>query len=363
MGEGGGPIATEPGPIDLVPIATGLEQPVYGASTPEDPSRLYIVEKVGKVKLRKGGTLLDTPFVDVSALIKVPTIGQEQGLLSMALAPDYHESGRFFLLYSTPSNHIVLAELARDPQNPDVASPTPVRKLIDIPAAAGHIAGSLAFGPDGLLYLGLGDSNSAQDVTSKFGKVLRIDVDTYPTPPPGNVTGVDADPDVWAMGFHNPWRFSFDREGGDFFLGDVGGNAFEEINRQSAADGPQNYGYPKQHGTTCATAPCDGLRLPIFVYDHEENGRCAVMGGYVYRGKRLAWLVGQYVFGDLCSGEILALELPAGMPAELHTLTPTYIDPTALPEQPVGFIEDGDGELSVVDLKGSILRLEPRITE
>lgn len=360
-GSGGEPyIATEPGPITLEVVARDLDQPIFVAAHPSDESRLYIAQKTGIVSLVKDGVLSPTPFIDVSDIIEVPSSMEERGLLSIALSPDYPTSGRFFLFYSNEADELVMGEFARS-SDPDVAEPEQVAELLHFPIEPGnHIAGAMAFGPDGLLYVSIGDGASAQDLDSKFGKILRVDVDTYPTPPPGNLTTKGADPDIFHMGFHNPWRISFDRETGDFFIADVGlAPPREEVNRVPSDLAASNFGFPLMSGFECVTEPCDPtLVLPTFAYEHDD-GRCAIMGGVMYRGERLAWLNGEYVFADLCSAEILSLKMPAKLEPELDLLTPDWIDPVAIPENIVGVFEDAAGELIVVSLGGTVVRLVP----
>ncbi|MBL8742044.1 MAG: PQQ-dependent sugar dehydrogenase, partial [Myxococcales bacterium] len=350
----------EPGPITLELVARDLDQPIFVAAHPGDESRLYIAQKTGIVTLVRDGTVAPTPFIDVSGIIDVPSTMEERGLLSMVLAPDYPTSGRFFLFYSDTENDLVLGEFARS-ANPDVAEADQVAEVLRFPIEPGnHIAGAMAFGPDGLLYISIGDGSSAQDIGSKFGKILRVDIDTYPTPPPGNLTTKGADPDVFHMGFHNPWRISFDRETGDFFIADVGlAPPREEVNRVASDLPASNFGFPLMSGFECASEPCDpALVLPTFAYEHDD-GRCAIMGGVMYRGERLAWLDGEYVFADLCTAEILGLTMPAKLEPALDLLTPTWIDPVAIPENIVGVFEDAKGELIVVSLGGTVVRLVP----
>jgi glucose/arabinose dehydrogenase len=357
---GAGGQAGEPGPISLEVVASDLDQPIFVAADTTDPSRLYIAQKTGIVSLVKDDVVAATPFIDVSAIIEVPSAMQERGLLSIALAPDYATSGRFFLFYSDDAEDLVLGEFARS-ADPDVAEPDQVAELLRFPIVPGnHIAGAMAFGPDGLLYVSIGDGASAQDIGSKFGKILRVDVDTYPTPPPGNLTAKGADPDIFHVGFHNPWRITFDRETGDFFIADVGlMPPREEVNRVPSDLAASNFGFPLMSGFECVDEPCDpSLVLPKFAYEHDE-GRCAIMGGVMYRGASLPWLDGEFVFADLCSAEILALKMPADLEPELDLLTPTWIDPVAIPDNLVGVFEDAAGELIVVSLDGEVVRLVP----
>jgi glucose/arabinose dehydrogenase len=358
-GAGGEPgtTQTEPGPLVVEVLAESLDQPIFAVADAADPSRLYVVQKTGIVSVIRDGVLLDAPFVDVSGIIDVPGVMQERGLLSMALRPDFADSGRFFLFFSDEEAHLVLAEFERT-SDPDVADPTPLRTLLDFPIEPGnHIAGASAFGPDGSLYVSIGDGTSAQDLGSKFGKILRVDVDTYPTPPEGNLVGEGVDPDVFHVGFHNPWRFSFDPQTGDLFIADVGLTpAWEEVNHLPVGAPSTNFGYPVVSGDECAEPGCDTTPFasPLYAYAHTEE-RCAIMGGTLYRGSRLEWLDGRFVFADLCSGELLSV----GSDAVPTSLAPDWLPLEALPEQIVGVFSDARGELVVVGLGGRVVRVLP----
>jgi glucose/arabinose dehydrogenase len=222
----------------------------------------------------------------------------------------------------------------------------------------------LAFGPDGFLYVGLGDGgsggdpqNNAQNLGVKLGKILRLDVDAYPTPPPGNTPG--GDPDVLHWGLRNPWRFSFDRASGDLYVGDVGQNQFEEIDVAPAGAGGLNFGWRVMEGAHCYQPPeaCDrsGLTLPIAEYDHDVG--CSVTGGYVYRGSALPRLTGRYLYGDYCSNRVFSLIWSGGVTSESLELT-TDLDPDGLIQGLSSFGEDLAGELYVTSLDGSVFRIE-----
>ncbi len=361
----GASVATVPGPIGFEVIVRDLPQAIYATAHAADTERLYLAQKTGVVRLVLGGELQETPFIDVSNLCEVPSTMEERGLFSIALAPDYDSSGRFFLFCSTNENRLVLGEFSRS-ADPNVAEPELKQTLLDFPIEPGnHIAGAMSFGPDGLLYISMGDGATAQDLASKFGKILRVDIDTYPVPPAGNLTSKGADPHIYHVGFHNPWRISFDRETGDFFIADVGlSPPREEVNRVPVGTAASNFGYPLMSGFECNQEPCDlaALTVPTFAYEHTDE-RCAIMGGQLYRGPRLQWLQGEYVFGDFCSGEILGLKLPDGGEPALDLLTPTWIDPTQVPDKVVGLFEDAQGELIVVGLSGTVARMVPLETQ
>jgi glucose/arabinose dehydrogenase len=229
---------------------------------------------------------------------------------------------------------------------------------------ANHNGGMLAFGPDGLLYVGLGDGgaagdpqNNAQNLGVKLGKILRIDVDAYPTPPPGNTPG--GDPDVLHWGLRNPWRFSFDRATGDLFIGDVGQNRFEEIDVAPSGSGGLNFGWRVMEASQCYQPPdaCDrsGLVLPVAEYDHDVG--CSVTGGYVYRGAALPGLVGRYLYADYCSNRVFSFRWSDGAASDPIELT-SDLDLDAGLQGITSFGEDAAGELYLTSQSGSVFRIE-----
>jgi glucose/arabinose dehydrogenase len=223
----------------------------------------------------------------------------------------------------------------------------------------------VAFGPDGFLYIGLGDGgsggdpmNNGQRLDTKLGKILRIVVDAYPTPAPGNVVG--GDPDVWDYGLRNPFRFSFDRGTGDLYIGDVGQDAFEEIDFESRGSGRRNYGWRVTEGTHCfnPSTGCDltGITLPVVEYGHEDG--CSVIGGYVYRGEAMPALAGRYLYADFCSTRIWSFVRDGGTVASALELTDD-LDPAHTLGNVTSFGEDAAGELYIVDGNGLVFRIDP----
>jgi glucose/arabinose dehydrogenase len=345
----------------LTEVASGLQQPVFLTSPPGD-DRLFIVEQVGRIRILAGGALREGAFLDLSELV---SCCGERGLLGLAFHPQYAENGRFFIDYTDVSGDTVIAEYAAS-SDPDVAEPDAVRTLLVIDQPfPNHNGGMLAFGPDGLLYVGMGDGggagdprDQAQDPSSKLGKILRIDVDRHPEPPPGNYPG--ADPDVWAIGLRNPWRFAFDRATGDLVIGDVGQNLFEEIDVAFAGEGGRNYGWPITEAAHCFDPPegcdTDGLTLPVFEYGRDDG--CSVTGGYVYRGSGIPGLVGRYLFGDYCSNRVWSFTLEEGTAGDVVELSDD-LDTGALVGGLSSFGEDVSGELYVVSLAGRVFRIDP----
>jgi glucose/arabinose dehydrogenase len=299
------------------------------AITNAGDERLFVSLKEGRVVIVSGGQLLAQPFLDLSD--RLTSAGLEQGLLSVAFSPHYDQDGFFFVAYTKPSGDVVIARYSVT-SDPDVADPNSEAILLDIPKPTPiHNGGQLEFGPDGYLYVSVGDGGpgddphcQGQDDDTLLGKLLRLDAGQnvnvppfYGIPPDNPFVGPGPPRDeIWAKGLRNPWRFSFDRATGDLFVGDVGQNTREEVDRQPAGSaGGQNYGWVVMEGDRCHNAagcgfpvpPCGSpeFTVPIVVYGHTA-GRCAVIGGYVYRGSAIPELRGAYLYGDLCSGELWA---------------------------------------------------------
>ncbi len=320
----GGPLAAQDAPdpaqYRLELVAAGFVRPLFLTSAGDESGRLFVLEQSGRVWIVRDGEAAPTPFLDISALVS--TSANERGLLGLAFAPDYAASGVFYVHYSgrRPDGDTVLARYRVSAANPDAADPASAAIIFTLPQPySNHNGGQLAFGPDGYLYVGLGDGgsagdphNNAQTPRSLLGKILRLDVSAsaaYSVPPdnPAFTVNPALAPEVWAWGLRNPWRFSFDRLTGDLYIADVGQNQWEEINFQPAESaGGENYGWRVFEGTrrfTNEAAPA-GHVAPIFEYSHAEG--CSVTGGYVYRGAALPALDGVYFFGDYCYGRIWA---------------------------------------------------------
>jgi hypothetical protein len=338
--------------IELEPIATGIDRPVAITHAGDGSGRLFITLRGGRVMIHDSQGLRATPFLDISAQV---TTDGERGLLSIAFHPEYSTNGLFFVNHTDLNGDTVIARY-RVSGNPDIADPASATVLLTIAQPfANHNGGQLNFGPDGHLYIGMGDGgsggdpfNNAQDLGSLLGKMLRIDVDaTLPYAIPGDnpfVTTPGARPEIWALGLRNPWRFSFDRLTGDLFIADVGENAWEEIDFQPAASaGGENYGWRRMEGAHCfnpATDCNDGtLKLPIIEYPH-GGGDCSITGGYRYRGANSPGLVGLYLYADFCTGKIRGAteESPGVWSSEL-------VNDTGL--QLTAFGEDEAGEVYV----------------
>jgi len=305
--------------ISLSRVAGGFVQPVHVAHAGDGSGRIFVVEQAGRIRILDNGVALPSPFLDVSS--RLVCCG-EQGLLSVAFPSGFASKKHFYVNYTrTPDGATVVARYRVSVDNSNVADPASEEVILTIPQPfANHNGGQLAFGPDGYLYIGMGDGGSggdpfqvAQNPDNVLGKLLRIDVESGATPygiPPDNpfVGAAGHRPEIWALGLRNPWRFSFDRLTGDLYIGDVGQGNFEEIDFQPAGDpGGRNYGWNIMEGDSCyppGTVGCNraDLALPVFVYDHSLG--CSVTGGHVYRGSAFPSLQGVYLFGDLCSTRI-----------------------------------------------------------
>ena len=345
--------------IELVPVVSGLSSPVFVGHADDNLNRLFIVEQAGVIKVLQPSATEPTTFLDIRTRILA---GGERGLLGLAFHPQYASNGRFFVFYTRAGDGaLVIAEYAASPPRSDSASTTEeILMTIPHPGFSNHNGGMLAFGPDGLLYAGVGDgggandpNNNAQNVGTLLGKILRIDVNsgaTYTSPADNPFVGIAGLDEIFAYGMRNPWRFSFDRGTGQLSVGDVGQGAREEVDTPIQSGG--NYGWPFFEGNLCTTkgqnanqcANRQNYLFPLFDYEH-IGGRCSLTGGYVYRGVQNAVAAGTYLYGDYCSGEIFAWS--GG--------TPSVLLDTAMSISSFG--EDEQGEVYVVDLNGSVRRI------
>ena len=321
----GGPLPPPAGwpRISLVVVAGGFAQPVHVTHAGDGSGRIFVVEQGGRIRILDNGVVRPVPFLDLASLNPPRLVaGGEQGLLSVAFPPGLPPKRHFYVNYTrTPDGATVVARYGVSAGDANVADPASEEVILTIPQPfANHNGGQLAFGPDGYLYIGMGDGGSggdpfqvAQNPDNVLGKLLRIDVESgevpYGIPPTNPFLGrTGYRPEIWALGLRNPWRFSFDRGTGDLYIGDVGQDTFEEIDFQPAGDpGGRNYGWNIMEGDSCyppGTVGCNrtGLALPVFVYDHSLG--CSVTGGHVYRGSAIPSLQGVYLFGDLCSTRI-----------------------------------------------------------
>ena len=302
-------------------------------------------------------------FLDISDRV---SRGSEQGLLGLAFDPNYIRNGRFFVHYTDRSGDTVVMRLGVSSDRSRADPTSEIQVLTHSQPYRNHNGGQISFGPDGYLYIGLGDGGLAgdphdngQNLQTWLGAILRLDVGQYPgfVVPSDNpfVTSKSAAPEIWVYGLRNPWRFSFDRLNGDMYIGDVGQNDWEEIDFQSAdSTGGENYGWGIMEGDHCYKRHCESQAYvaPIAEYHHSDGG-CSVTGGYVYRGEQLKDLRGVYVYGDYCSGLISAL-----FKTNDGVWTTTPLIESSLKISSFG--EDELGEVYVVDRGGAIYRLMER---
>ena len=350
-------------------VVSGFRSPVDAQVPAGDRARIFVVEQAGRIRIVRGGAIVGTPFLDVSARVSA---GGERGLLGLAFHPRYAENGRFFVNYTDLSGDTHIVEFRASPPSSDTADPATERLLHFVRQPfANHNGGGLAFGNDGMLYIGLGDGGSAgdplgnaQSLSTTLGKILRIDVDSvqpFGVPrdnPFASTPG--AEPSIWAYGLRNPWRFGFDRATGDLYIGDVGQNAVEEIDVGLAARrGGENYGWNVTEGSRCfrpaANCSMSGLTLPVAEYTHSEG--CSVSGGVVYRGCRLPGYHGTYFYGDFCTGLIRSFRLDAGRAVDQRDWTSAL--GRGVLRQVVSFGTDVDGEVLVLDYDGELYRVVP----
>jgi glucose/arabinose dehydrogenase len=374
-------------------IVNGLQTPVAIVADPTDRARLFVVEQHGVVRVVRDGGVLSEPFLDLRAQISA---GGERGLLGLALAPDFVESRRFFVNFTDRNGDTVVARFLRSAENPLVADPASRldliwpngRRVIDQPFS-NHNGGHLAFGPDGYLYVGMGDGGSggdpmhrAQDPESLLGKMLRIDVSVPDEDPrgyrvPEDNPFVDGDPvralpEIWAFGLRNPWRYSFDdwTRGGTSILtiGDVGQNAREEINVEPRATGGRNYGWRLREGRQAYDARRPAAYLPLVepVHDYGRSIGASVTGGLIYRGSALDPAInGRYFYADFVTGRVFSL----GLHLDPITGEASADDEQEYTERLGGrpalgmvssFGVDHDGELLLLNYStGSVLRVVP----
>jgi len=352
--------------VSLELVAGGLASPTDITHAGDGSGRLFIALRDGRIVIHDGQALLPDPFLDIRNRL---TAGGERGLLGLAFHPRYASNGFFYVNYTDLNSNTVIARFAvsADPDRSDPSSETVILSVVQ--PFSNHNGGQLQFGPDGYLYIAMGDGgnsgdpqNNAQNPDSLLGKMLRIDIDggsPYTIPGTNPFVGIAGTRDeIWALGLRNPWRFSFDRTTGDLFIADVGQNAREEVNFQPAASaGGENYGWRRMEASLCfkPSANCYDrtLTLPVIAYDH--NADCSVTGGYRYRGTGVPAISGQYVFGDFCSGLIWGATEAAGGGWIFDRLLDSGLRIST-------FGEDENGEIYVADLgapEGAVYRFVP----
>ena len=349
---------SQTGTIGLQSFATGFAAPVDIAHCGD--SRLFVVEQDGLIKiLNANGTTNATPFLNLTALTNQ---SGEQGLLGLAFHPNYAANGYFYVNYTRSSDGAtVIARYAVDAGNPNIANPTGTILLTIAQPFSNHNGGTLKFGPDGYLYIGMGDGgnggdpgNRAQNINELLGKMLRIDVNSgtpYGIPATNPYVGVAGADEIWAIGLRNPWKFSFDRTTGDLWIADVGQNLYEEVNRAASTESGLNYGWRCYEGNAAYnTTGCPSqntMKSPLLVTNH-SSGFCSITGGYVYRGTQFPNFQGKYFFSDYCKAQI-------GMSDASGNVT---FSTTFSGNNFVTFGEDAAGELYVASIgNGTIYKI------
>lgn len=343
--------------LSLQSFGTGFTSPVEIAHAGD--SRLFVVEQTGRIKiLNTNGSVNATPFLNISTII---SNGGERGLLGLAFHPNYTTNGYFFVNYTNTAGNTVIARYTVS-ANPDVANTTGTILMTIAQPYSNHNGGSIKFGPDGYLYIAMGDGgsagdpeNRAQNINENLGKMLRIDVNStiapyYINPSTNPYVGVAGNDEIWAIGLRNPWKFSFDKSTGDLWIADVGQGVWEEVNKVSPTLANVNYGWRCFEGNAvynntgnCATIT--GTTAPLVVVNH-NTGACSITGGYVYRGTAYPNLIGKYLFSDYCLGKI-GITTSTGATTFSNTFTGNF----------VSFGEDIAGELYISSAGGTIYKI------
>lgn len=351
---------------EWVTLATGLDRPIELTAPDDGSGRLFIVGQRGEIMIYENGSLLSTPFLDIDdQVVELNPTGDERGLLGLAFDPDYANNGLFYVYYIDNANNTVVSQfgVSADPNVADPASETEILTLHQ--PANNHNGGHIEFGPDGYLYIGLGDGGGgndpdqlAQDLSNLFGAILRIDVSSLPyTIPTDNpFVGTQWQEEIWVYGLRNPWKYGFDTQTGDLYIGDVGQGSWEEIDYlPTGTPGGTNFGWDYYEGNVLVegTPPDDvDFTFPVHVYPTHIDGTCAVTGGVVYRGSMAEW-DGIYIYGDYCSGSVWGLQQDS---REYWYNQFLYASGVSISS----FGYDPDGNVYITGLGGEILQLQEK---
>lgn len=354
------PVTEAPPALELVRLDLEVSDPVHLAAPSGDP-RLFVVEKSGRIRIVRDEILLERPFLDIADRV---SSGSEQGLLSVAFHPEFASNGYLFVNFTDLDGN-TRVERYRASSDPDLADPQSAELVLAVEQPySNHNGGHLLFGPDGYLYIGMGDGGrggdplgSGQDRQTLLGALLRLDVDGA-TPygiPPDNPWADHASfrPEIWAWGLRNPWRLAFDASAGLLYIADVGQNSREEVNVVAIDEGGRNYGWNTMEGSACfesATCSQDDLVLPAVEYDHSSG--CSVTGGEVYRGSRIPSVRGLYFYSDYCSGWLRSFRFENGLATDHREWDVGAIGSV------MSFGRDGAGELYALSRAG-IYRFDP----
>ncbi len=354
--------------MKLTSVISGLSAPLYVTSPPGDSTRMFVVEKGGAIKLFKNGAVLATPFLDITSKVYIPGAAAEGGLLGLAFHPNYATNRKFYVHYTAqPSGNVVIAEFTAT-SGGDTANTTETRIINTTHGAWNHCGGMLAFGKDGYLYGAIGDGAVGSSVLGQspaqsldptgtyylLGKLLRIDTANLTTPPSGNKSGY-----IWDWGLRNAWRFSFDRQDGTLYIADVGKSLYEEVNVEPYGSTPRNYGWDTMEGTHCYQATtCNQTGLTLPAIDHPRTEMASIIGGYVYRGSKLACMKGRYLYSDYVTNNFFAFTWNGSIATDKMDLS-SDLNPGTSITGIASFGEDADGELYVVSVSmGRVYRID-----
>lgn len=352
----------QPFSLAVEEVARGLDNPVYATGPAGDP-RLFVVEQPGRIRIVENGRLLERPFLDITSKVGY---GGERGLLSVAFHPLYSSNGFLFVNY-TDRNGDTRVERYTVSADRSAADPRSAKLILTIDQPySNHNGGHNLFGPDGMLYVGMGDGGSqgdphgnGQNPNALLGKLLRINVDRgdpYTVPDGNPYAKGGGKGEIWAIGLRNPWRFAFDKSTGLLYIADVGQDKYEEINIAPAARPGINYGWNAMDGPSCfRSLVCDKnqFQQPAFTYGHDE-GNCSIIGGFVYRGRKIPEIAGQYFFADYCGGWVRSVSYSNGRVTALHRWLDSGMGSIS------SFGEDGQGELYICSSNGRVYRIIKR---
>jgi len=372
--------------IGVQKIAGGFDKPVYVTPMPNHNDEILVFEQKGIIRLVKNGKITKSPFLDISDRVHRPMFpGDEMGFLGFAFDPNFVDNGFIYVHYDDKDDNTIISKFTMDGKFPDRSTEKNILTLAQ--PYSNHNGGTITFGKDGYLYIGLGDGGSsgdpekrAQDLTNLFGTILRIDVHTdkpYVVPKDNPFTYYRKFKDeIWAYGLRNPWRFSFDALTGDMIIGDVGQYLWEEINIEySGGKGGLNYGWNIVEGNHCypedSKCEVDGFVMPAFEYPNNANyaktlfgikqpdmDGCSITGGYVYRGNNIPDLYGRYIFGDYCTGKIWSILIKNGIGGNLIDHTKSIMESMGKKEFYLSsFGQDNKNELFIIDYNGTIYKL------